>query len=591
MQPGIARHRKWTRGCSQSCTQQTGAAEAGAARQAQTNSSNSLGAHAVHAGARHAATQSQQYAKRSRYCLQLTTANAGATLSLPPASTAGVSRHKVISSQQTATQAPAAPALTAPTKGPMPARAAVVKGTHRVYVRTDGQQVAGQQEQPLGAALHASRKPQPPQQRQLPVTLRQGSSAGTAAVPTTKNLYKPTAGSTTAEQSLTTAHVQQQGQQQQQQGCNKQQALHTSSVQQQQGPQWGRNQQATQDDSRTASRPQQGQLKLPAAVAAAAGHNQQQQPAAAGSPSKQREQPGPGPQQPQVLQQQPQNSRAPQQSPVKQPLQQRQQLQRHPKRHNVRGSAAGPGQLITRPAANGTVKLVYKKNRNKLERTGVQAAVAGASLTWVNASSAPHLAAAAQAAVAATAAAVAAKRAQQKERLQQIQQRRQQRLQKQQQMRQQLLQKKRQASATAAAAAAGTSKAAVKQGAPGFFKLVRIGGQLYYSTSQGLCSAAAARLLARKSLGYSTGLGHHGAGTARAAAAAAKGLGVRKVIAKPSSSSSLLAARQRPAAAAAGVAKRLLSSSAVARSLAVARGRHAAKKAAARRGLCLHFCK
>jgi hypothetical protein len=49
----------------------------------------------------------------------------------------------------------------------------------------------------------------------------------------------------------------------------------------------------------------------------------------------------------------------------------------------------------------------------------------------------------------------------------------------------------------------------------------------------------------------------------------------------------------RTAAAVGAVSKRLASSGAVARSLALARarGRHAATRAAAKRGLCLHYCR
>ncbi|KAF6263295.1 hypothetical protein COO60DRAFT_488747 [Scenedesmus sp. NREL 46B-D3] len=278
------------------------------------------------------------------------------------------------------------------------------------------------------------------------------------------------------------------------------------------------------------------------------------------------------------------------------------------------------------------MQLVYRKCRNKLQRTGGQAAVRGAHLTWINPTAAPRAAmqqrssggssrATAAARSAAAAGGQEAPGGSSSSRLRIC-------LQRQASCRHHTCSRSR-----------GRRRACCTQEEPvagarfnnRSCKLVRVGSRMYHSTPQGLrCTGAAGAAAAVRGVP---------AGRAqllqRAAAAAAAGGRLRRwqcagqrcssaqpAVAPPTAEAGTgalllvpllllllfvlwlqcaggLAVLQlqpcQPAAAAAagGAAKRLASSGAVARSLVLARarGRHAATRAAAKRGLCLHYCR
>lgn len=555
------RHKKWTRS-SQSCTQTKSRSSRVTSVAAGTVALSEFAA--AHGGQVQAVAQQQQYSKRSRYCLQLTSCGAGSE----HAQSAYTSVHSTREGARRDAQS--APIPGAPPRASMPSVPAAytvpaAAASANVYVR--GTVHAQRQQQPTHT-LQASL----PRQRHAAVGARAVSAANLAGEAVLGSAVVAAAThdviSTQLQGTLLEKASPVQDPEQYQQHKAK---SHMSVANVQQVPQ-----QANQGSR--ISQPPQGQLqqRSEATVVRAATVQQhaqaalQQQPAVAA--------PVPHWQVHQALKQEGFVRQLPQQRQQGQPV--------------IKHWLAGAGQVTTCAAAQSNVKLVYKRRRHKLERTGVRAAVAGASLSWIRESAAPHLAAAAQAAVAAAAASAAAKHAARKDRARQAHQWQQQRY-------YQLLQSRRQAVSTAAAAAAapqaaaGVHKTPVKWLTRGF-KLVRIGGQLYYSTPKGLCSAAAAKLMAKRTPTYS-----RAAQPILHRTAAASGLGVQKIIQKPRSSgsssssrSSKLAFQQRPVIpAAAGVAKRLLSSTAVARSLAVARGRNAAKRAAASRGICRHYCK
>jgi hypothetical protein len=213
------------------------------------------------------------------------------------------------------------------------------------------------------------------------------------------------------------------------------------------------------------------------------------------------------------------------------------------------GAAAAPG------GSSGNTTIVYHRTKNSLQRAGVQSATPGAALTWVNAASAPQLAAAAQAAAAKAASAAEAKRQRAVARL---------RAKRDRAAAAAALQRSRRQKAAAAAVA---GKAHARQLRP--TKLVRIGGKLYSVTAQGLRCA-------------------EGAGSAAAAAAnaapSAHALATPRKLhpATPSAA---------PSAALGRTPGRGPALSAVARSLRNVRSRRLAQRAADRRGLCMEYCR
>eukprot|EP00877_Chromochloris_zofingiensis_P014502 jgi/Chrzof1/9305/UNPLg00273.t1 len=207
---------------------------------------------------------------------------------------------------------------------------------------------------------------------------------------------------------------------------------------------------------------------------------------------------------------------------------------------------AGNLQLITRPAKGSTnCTILYRRQRNKLERAGVKAAVGNGSLTWVN-SQAHQLQAQVDAAIANAAAAAVQKRMRQQAR----------------QLEQQHGSKHTTPRRIRPSCKGHMSVRAQQMKRTGrkVIKLVQVGGQMYYATEKGLSSLQAVN--------------------ARASAAQVKPA--------PVQASSIVRA---PSLAPVRNKTQQLATTAVQRSLRNARARHRADKAAKSRGLCLFYCK